>query len=358
MKLIFLNADIGYGGAEKMLVWLANQCAENGHQVTLFTYRNCQVMQPVSILVKHVHVQLETDGADISIIKTIIFLHRFINSEKFDIGIAFLSPSMLRMAIASIGTNMKMLFSHRGDPYYSSPNKKIKQRLFGKINRWAFKQADHYVFQTQMAKNYFCQDIQSRSTVIPNPIHPLLRTTERAGNIQKTIVTVGRLDIKQKRQDILIEAFNSLSNQYPEYDLQIYGSGEDEDFLRAISSSNEKIKIMGKTSKVAEVVQNAAVFVLTSDFEGIPNALLEAMSIGVPCVSTDCSPGGAAMLIQDKVNGLLTPRGDAKKLSQAIIYMLENHVEAEEMALKALQVNVDYAEDRIRKMWLNVLNTL
>lgn len=358
MKILFLNTDIGYGGAEKMIVWLANQCAESGHQVTFFTYRDNQIMQPISFLVKHVHIQLETDGANFTIFKTVKYLHDLIKIENFEVGVAFLSPSMLRMAMASIGTGMKMIFSHRGDPYYSTPIKNIKLKLFGKLNRWAFKQADYYVFQTEMAKKIFSQKIQNKSTVIPNPIHPLSRTIERKGNVQKKIVSVGRLDIKHKRQDVLIDAFNIISNRYPEYELLIYGSGEDENTLKELTASNDKIKLMGKTSRVAEVIQNASLFVLSSDSEGIPNALLEAMSIGVPCVTTDCSPGGAAMLIKNKVNGLLIPRGNVNKMAEAIEYMIENPSLAEKMAQKAIQVNVDYSEEKIRKMWLMLFESL
>lgn len=355
MKILFLNTNIGYGGAEKMIIWLANQCAESGHQVTFFTYRDSQVLQPVSSLVNHVHVQLESQGANLSFFKTVKYLHDFIKIGNFEVGISFLSPSMLRMAMASIGTDMRMIFSHRGDPYYSAPTKNIKLKLFGKLNKWAFKQADYYVFQTEMAKKFFSQKIQDKSIVIPNPIRPLSRTIERDGKVQKKIVTVGRLDIKQKRQDVLIEAFNMISNQYPEYELLIYGSGEDEITLKELAVSNARIKLMGKTTRVAEAIQNASLFVLSSDFEGIPNALLEAMSIGVPCVSTDCSPGGAAMLIKNKVNGLLTPRGNAKKMAEAIAYMLENPTKAENMAQNAIQVNIDYSEEKIRKMWFGVL---
>lgn len=104
MKLLFLNTDIGYGGAEKMIVWLANKCVEKGHQVSFFTYRDNRVMQPLSPQVKHLHVQLESGGAGLSMFKTARYLHQYINEEKFDAGIAFLSPSMLRLAMAAVGT--------------------------------------------------------------------------------------------------------------------------------------------------------------------------------------------------------------------------------------------------------------
>lgn len=358
MKILFVNTDIGYGGAEKILVWLANQCAEHGHEVVFFTYRNDCVMQPLSTQVRHIHVQLESGGASLSMFNTARYLHQYIKEEKFDIGIAFLSPSMLRLAMGAVGTKMKLLFSHRADPYYRVKHKSLKLKVFGRMNSWAFKQADHYVFQTSMAQAYFSKDIQQHSTVIANPIHPLVRSVERKGNIERKIVTVGRLDLKQKRQDVLIEAFNNISAKYPNYELEIYGNGEDEALIKNMAKTNDHIKVMGKTSKVAEVIQNAAVFVLPSDFEGIPNALLEAMSIGVPCVAADCSPGGASMLIHNKKNGLLVPRSNAKAMADAISFMLDNKQEAEQMASEAMKVNDIYSEDIISEMWMKVIEKL
>lgn len=358
MKILFVNTDIGYGGAEKMMVWLANQCAKSGHSVVFFTYRDDCVMQPLSKRVKHKHVQIEKVGGELSLFKTTKYLHKYIKEERFDIAIAFLSPSILRLAIAAFRTNIKLLFSHRADPYYRARNKKIRLRVYEMINRWAFNQADYYVFQTSIAQAYFDEKIQNHSSVIANPIHPLVRTVERKGNVEKKIVTVGRLDLKQKRQDVLIDAFNLISSKYPNYILEIYGSGDDYLQIRRMINNNVKIKLMGRTNQVSKVIQNAAVFVLSSDFEGIPNALLEAMSIGVPCVATDCSPGGASLLIQNKKNGLLVPRDNPLLLAEAISYMLDNEYDAEQMATEAMHVNETYSEDIISGKWINLIGQL
>lgn len=355
MKLLFFNTNIGYGGASKMIVWVANQCAKSGHDVTFLTYRDKNVRQPLIPQVKLIQESLEGGNGICNSIATVKWLHNFIKTNRFDLGVAFLSPSILRMAIAAKGTNMKVIFSHRGDPYFVSAVKSLKCKVVNWLNTWAFKQADGYVFQTPMAQAYYGKAIQNRSVVIPNPIHPMRRTEKRDGNIRKSFVAVGRLDLKQKRQDLMIEAFNLISSKYPDFDLEIYGDGEDEAKVKQMAASNKKIHLMGKTSNVVNAIQNAWTTVLSSDFEGIPNALLESMSLGVPSISTDCSPGGAAMLIRNKENGLLTPKNDAKALADAMEYMILHQQEAERMGEKGTEVNILYSEEIICQKWIDFL---
>lgn len=356
MKLLFLNTNIGYGGASKMIVWVANQCAKKGHDVTFLTYRDKKVCQTLNPQVKLRQESLE--GEKGNAFSTVKWLHKFIKTSRFDIGVAFLSPSILRMAIAAKGTKMKVVFSQRGDPYYADTCKSIKSKAVNRLNTWAFNQADGYVFQTPMAQAYYDKAIQKRSVVIPNPIRQMQRTEERSGNIRKSFVAVGRLDLKQKRQDLMIEAFNFISAKYPDFKLEIYGDGEDEEKVKLFAASNKNIHLMGKTSNVVEAIQNAWATILSSDFEGIPNALLESMSLGVPSISTDCSPGGAAMLIRNKENGLLTPRGDAKALAEAMEYTILHHEETEEMARVGQEVNELYSEDKISDRWNSFLDNV
>ena len=96
---------------------------------------------------------------------------------------------------------------------------------------------------------------------------------------------------------------------------------------------------------------DAYMFVLTSDYEGIPNSLIEAMSLGVPVVATDCTPGGAALLINNKNNGILVPRGSAHEVAKAMTYLLDNPSQAEKYGENARKVIEKYSEEKIIKIF-------
>lgn len=348
MKILFLNTDLNYGGATKMLVWVANAAASAGHESVFLTYRESVCSHPLAHEVRHVHLPLEPDGGGgRGILNSVRVLRSFIIKEGFDLAVAFLTPSQLRLRLACHGLRTKLLFSHRGDPNVKSGG------IGGLVSRMAFRGADYFVFQTPAALEYFGASVRDRGVVIPNPVPVLHRSCPRPLEPEKRIVCVARLDNVQKRQDLLIEAFRAVADKHPEYILELHGDGPDESMLRNLASDIPSVHFMGKTDNVAGSIENARLLVLSSDFEGIPNALAEGMSLGLPCVSTDCSPGGAAMLIKSGTNGLLVPRNDASGLAEAMTFMIENPEQAEAMGRKATGISDRFSEEKIRNMWLD-----
>ena len=111
----------------------------------------------------------------------------------------------------------------------------------------------------------------------------------------------------------------------------------------------------GNQANIQKHIKDASLFVLSSDYEGIPNVLIEAMAIGLPCVSSDCSPGGARELIEDGVNGLITPCGDAKKLSDAMRMMRSNKSYAKACGVEALKIRKKTDVKKISEDWLRYI---
>ena len=350
MKILFLNTNIGYGGASKMMVFVANRLAQAGHDVSFLTYRDNTSLQNLSPAVIHIHKPWEEGSSKgLMLVKTLSELHKYIVAEKFDVAVAFLSPSQLRLAIARLGTKTKTLFSQRGDPYQNNKNKRIGNWVTNK----SFTSADYYVFQTEGAQKFYKTNIIQRSVIIPNPVE---KSEVCLNNIQrdKRIVNVARLDLYQKRQDLLIKAFKKFNLEFPEYTLHLYGDGPDEEEIKSLIKGDNNIIMHGAVNNISEEIKTACMFVLTSDFEGIPNALIEAMELGIPCISTRCSPGGAELLISHNKNGLLAECGDVDGIVTAMKKYANDLTFATKMGESAKRIAEDFSEERIGNMWVDL----
>ena len=175
--------------------------------------------------------------------------------------------------------------------------------------------------------------------------------------------TLGRLDIFQKRQDVLIKAFYLFHNNHPDYKLEIWGDGaqQDEEKIKRLISSlklDNYVIMKGVTNTPSKSIMDSRFFVLSSDFEGIPNALIEAMSLGLPCISTKCSPGGAELLITNSRNGLLVPCGDYRALSDKMCWMVEHPIDSDNMGKEARKISEKFSDEIISKMWFDYLNSI
>jgi len=357
MKILFFNTNIGYDGASKMMIAVANYLASHTHDVTFLTYENADVIQSLHENVKHEHRILQKHMiTGIRRIEQIITLNKYIRQNRFDIAVAFISPSKYLLTLAGKFAKTKVLISERGDPNIRNPGWK---KFISNAIEYMVNTADAFVFQTEGAQSYFPKKVIAKSTVIPNPVVNKNIPVQYQGKREKSIVNVARLDIFQKRQDVLIEAFFKVLPKFSDYKLKLYGDGPDEVSLKKLTEELnivESVLFMGVSHDVYEDIKKDALFVLSSDFEGIPNALIEAMSIGLPCISTDCSPGGARLLIKDKENGLLVPAGNSDEMAKAIEYMLSHRMEAVKMSNNALNVVDEYAEDKIYAEWESFIN--
>ena len=152
----------------------------------------------------------------------------------------------------------------------------------------------------------------------------------------------------------MINAMKIVASKYPDWKLVFYGDGDDQpDIIRLVKKYQieNNVVFAGKVRAVNECIYQSSIMALSSDYEGIPNVIIEAMAMGVPVVATDCSPGGARLLIKNKENGLIVPIGDYKKLADAIIFFIENPNIANEYAKKAMEVKKKYSPDIIFPLW-------
>ncbi len=348
MDITLLAHLHGYGGAEKSIVLLANQLSKRGHNVTLVTVtaNNCKYSLDENIKVHFI--------PDIGKGKSSVLAHRFTALKKYfkthacDLAISFWFQIGLFAMIISKFQGFKVIYSERGDPgdiEYTGVTGIVRDLFFSGF--------DGFVFQTKGARDYFSEKIKKKSRVIHNAITIDLDNTSTKVEKKNYIIAMGRLH-RQKNFQLLIDAFNQVESDIDDYKLIIYGEGElRSDLQEQIDhyGLSERIILAGNTDNPCQKMLEGKMFVLSSDFEGMPNVLMEAMALGMPVVSTDCSPGGAAELIENGVNGLLVPCNNTNLLAAAIRQIINDYPKAIEYGLKAKDILSTHSLKVIYDSW-------
>ncbi len=318
-KIVLYITSMHRGGAERVMSILANYFANEGHDVVLATdvvVRHDEENYKISEKIKCVHINPKSKNFLIKNIERIRQIRKLIKKEHADVVLSFLGKQNIRMLIATIGLKCRKCISVRNDPKMEYGQTRVKKTIANLI----IGMADLCVFQTSDAKKYFNKKIQNRSVIIRNPIDDKFFKIGRPA-VVKNIVTVGRLE-PQKNHKLLIDAFYAINESISGEKLLIYGKGslkkELKEYIGKLGMS-DRILLMGETSNVERELAKAKVFVLSSDYEGMPNALMEAMAVGLTCISTDCPCGGPKELIEDGKNGFLVPRGDSVRMSEKIL---------------------------------------
>ncbi len=224
--------------------------------------------------------------------------------------------------------------------------------------------ANGVVCQTQAGRDFF-GDLLKNAVVINNPVKADL--PERyEGERRKVIVNFCRIS-KQKNLPLLFEAAVEFHKDYPEFTFEIYGNTVEtyeeelrDEYIKLIDSlgASSYIKLLPPSKKVHTLIRDCAMFVSTSDFEGLSNSMIEAMAIGLPCICTDCLGGGAREVIQDGVNGLLVPMKDARALYLAMKKMVQEPEFAEMCSKQATTINQDLALETISNKWLEFITNV
>lgn len=340
-----------YAGKEKMVQWLGNGLAELNHEVTFCTsydsLKSPKMSEKVSFIPLKMHYYSSFLKRNFTFFTIYPFkIAKILHRNRFDYVVSFGDTSYFILLLLKRFFAYKLIVSERGDPYYNIS-------ILDKIRRSLYRKADYLVFQTKGAQSFFGSKVINKSVVIPNPISIPSEKWTLSGAMN-SIASVGRIDFLQKRQDLLCKAFAEVLKKHPLWKLNIYGSGKDMEELKSLIKNlgiEDEVVLHGAVNNINEALLTNKVFVLSSDFEGIPNSLLEAMALGMPVISTDCSPGGAAMLIQTNTNGILVDRGDIKGLSSSICKLIDQPDIAVEMGRKARACMSQYSEAKIINEW-------
>lgn len=320
-KIFFYINTLGNGGAERVMVNLADFFSNNNYDVTLITSFKKESEYLLSSKTRR--ISLEKEEIKQSRFKRnlsrISKLRKICKEERPDILIAFMAEPNLRAILATRGVKVKTLVSVR-----NTPDKEYAGRVGRFIGKVLLPIADACVFQTKDAQEWFPKRLQKKSRIIYNAVKKEFYQVDRTP-ICGEIITCGRL-VEQKNHMLLINAFAEVIKMYPYITLKIYGEGPLRKLLQNRIDElhlSKKAFLMGAIENVENALKTASLFVLPSDYEGMPNALMEAMAAGVPCIATDCPCGGPRELLSNYSAEKLVPCGDVQKLSEAICKALQ-----------------------------------
>ena len=320
MKILFYINAIHHGGAERVICNLATQFSEHGDDCILTTsfrdnweYHFGEKVRRIALFESQLNYGFLR--RNISLIRR---LRKILKIEKPDVVVSFMAEPNFRTLIATRGLNVKTIVSVRNDP-----NKEYPNFIYRFLAKHLYKKADGIVFQTEDAQKWFPKSIQKKSKIIFNQVDEVFYNTIYNGE-RHDIVTTGRL-VAQKNHKMLIRAFAAIADKISD-NLIIYGEGELRGELESLIAElhlENRVFLPGSVKNVADTIKSAKLFVLSSDYEGMPNSLMEAMALGIPCISTDCPCGGPRMLFDDDLKEYLVPLQQKSALSDLMFKVVK-----------------------------------
>lgn len=354
MRILFSINSMNCGGAERVISILANKFASEGHQTEIVVQEWPESFYELHPQVAYINIP-KSERAQNVMLYRIKMLRREILRFSPDVVISFIADHNIVTALACLGLKTRLIVSERNDPA-----KRPEKKLMRTLRNMAYNLADGYVFQTPGAKDYFKHAIQKNSIVIVNPFDTKHMPPVYIGERSPHIAVVNRL-VKQKRVDNIICAFARLSSLYPEYELDILGDGPEKERLMQLAqqlSVNDRVHFHGRVDNVLDIIREMQLFVLASDFEGMPNTLIEAMCMGLACISTDCPVGGPRMLIEHMKNGYLIGINNQDQIYEAMCHLIENQDLIQRISVEAAALREKVDIDVVFSQWVDYIQSV
>lgn len=347
-RLLIVLGSMGRGGAERVISLISDDFCKRGWKVYIALLLFNKVEYVLNENVTVINLSGEGQSRTKRLPGWILGIRKLVKDIKPDSILSFAARINIITQIACLGLGQRIVVSERNDPYMDGRSKVVD--LFTGL---LYPKAKAVVFQTRRAESYFSKIKLKNAVIIPNPISVQCMASDVK---HEKIVAVGRLT-KQKNHKMLVDAFESIHKVYPECELYIYGEGELRDDLQLQIDElhiSDAVYLKGNVLNVHEQIADATMFVLSSDYEGLSNALLEAMMMGIPCISTNCA--GAEEYIVTEESGIIIPIGDKNALIKAMFsYLNDSHLR-EKCRLGAMEVAKNVESDVILEKWYSILN--
>ena len=320
MKRILFNIGrLTNGGAERVVALWSSMLVERGYDVSLYLSHRDEGEYYVDPRVKvESTAQSQKEFLALSLYQRLKKHRRYIKWFKPDVIINFLPKTQIKMLVISAGMKIKTIETVRNNPWIDKDVGKLRH-----IWNLCFKRADAIIVQTPEQMKYFSSKEKGKCVIVRNPLDDAYK--KPIDRINKKSVTCfvasGRL-AEQKNYPLMIEAFSKIAEKNDEITLDIYGGGN-ESYVAQLQQLIDRIgmtgriTLKGQSSKMSETLRMYDAFIMSSDYEGMPNALAEAMATGLVCVSTDCKTGPCDMIENGKT-GYLVHTGDVDSMVETI----------------------------------------
>lgn len=349
-KIAIIANSLSRGGAEKVSKILVEWFYLNSIDISMITLSNSS--DNSYELNNEVPFYEINDESKFGKISKISKLRKIVTENKFDTVVVMGTPLLLVVFPALILTRVKIITSERNDPSNFKGKKTTKY-----ISRFFLLFTNGVIFQTRKAQIYYSKLIRNKSIIIKNPVQIDSVKNREINPNTNNIISVGRL-VKQKNHKLLIDSFNSLLEDLPNSNLTIYGEGQCRKYLEEYIKEldiEDKVFLPGVSSNIHDIMLTSTIFVMSSDFEGLPNALIESISLGVPSISTDCPSGGPSEIISHEVNGLLVPTKSKKELCTAMKRLLTDKELYNRLEKNSSETRINYSPDIVCKEWIDYI---
>lgn len=351
-KLAFYIGSLHKGGAERVFVNLAEYFQNKGYEIIIVTQYRKEEEYELADGIRRIisDITPEETGTDRvrNFYRRLKKLHLIWKKEQPDLVLSCAGKNNFMTIVTTMFTRTKPVVSVVGEAKEEYPG-----RLMRFLANLLFPFAAGVILQTERSGEFFSTRVSKMAVILPNSLNPLFMRERFRGEREKRIVSVGRLDAN-KNHEMMIRAFAGLADRYPDYTLTIYGEGELREALEKLIASlgmKNRIFLPGVIPDVADQIGRASLFLLVSYSEGVSNALIEAMALGLPVIATDVPGGGTQELIRHGVDGWVIPTGDEAALTKAMDMLLSDRELADRLGERAHRIQERLAPERVNGQW-------
>lgn len=350
-KIVFLTSGMTAGGAERVVATLSNALAERGVDVIVAMLKGRQSEYDLGADVRLLSANLAPGLKNFP--AAVKFFRKLMKEEAPDVVVSFSTKTDLLALIARsiYRFPVRLVVSDRADPF-------SRERKLQAACNVLYRRADAIVCQSESVANYYrARQRESLIETIPNPLDQNCIGEPFCGQRAPLVFAVGRLS-QQKNHRMAVQVFKELKDSFPQLQLRIFGSGPLEaELKRLIADENLTgiVDLAGTVPNVALTNRDASLFLFTSNYEGFPNALMEAAASGIPSVSTNFSPGTAQEIISHGENGFIVPVGDHSAAVEAATKILSGALDQAKIESSARRVREKHQTAGIVDAWLAVL---